>query len=236
MARRPGRGDLCEARLRIFRAARSWSARSASYQKAQARDAPTSRRCWPTARPTARCANWPRWSCPSVEERIEKLEHEIADPAPAEGRGRREERDPRNPRRHRRLGGGAFRRRPVPHVRALRRRRRAGRSRCCRRARARPAATRKSSPLISGTRRLLAAEVRIGRAPRAARSGDRGGRAHPHLGRDRRGAAGGRGHRHRNHGPRTSGSTRCARRAPAASTSTRPTRPCASPTCRPASW
>jgi peptide chain release factor 1 len=35
---------------------------------------------------------------------------------------------------------------------------------------------------------------------------------------------------------RTSASTPSARRARAASTSTRPTRPCASPTCRPASW
>ena len=41
--------------------------------------------------------------------------------AAAEGRGRREERHPRGPRRHRRRRGGAVRGRPVPHVPALRR-------------------------------------------------------------------------------------------------------------------
>ena len=48
---------------------------------------------------------------------------------------------------------------------------------------------------VSGTRRVRPAEVRIGRAPRAARAGDRGLGPHPHLGGDRRGAAGGRGGR-----------------------------------------
>ena len=45
--------------------------------------------------------------------------------------------------------------------------------------------------------RVRPAQVRVGRAPRAAHSGHRGGRAHPHLGRHRRGAAGGRGDRRR---------------------------------------
>ena len=40
---------------------------------------------------------------------------------PPQGRRRREERHPRNPRRHRRQRGGALRRRPLPHVPALRR-------------------------------------------------------------------------------------------------------------------
>ena len=46
-----------------------------------------------------------------------------------------------------------------------------------------------------GARRVRAAQVRGRRAPRAARAGDRGFRAHPHLGRHRRGAARGRGGR-----------------------------------------
>ena len=43
--------------------------------------------------------------------------------------------------------------------------------------------------------RLLAAQVRVGRAPRAARPGHRGAGAHPHLDGDRRGHARGRGRR-----------------------------------------
>ena len=46
---------------------------------------------------------------------------------------------------------------------------------------------------VSRPRRVRPAEVRIGRAPRAARAGDRGVGPHPHLGGDRRGAAGSRG-------------------------------------------
>jgi peptide chain release factor 1 len=49
-----------------------------------------------------------------------------------------------------------------------------------------------------GQGRVRASEVRIRRAPRAARAGDRGERAHPHLRRDGRRAAGGRRGRHRN--------------------------------------
>ena len=50
---------------------------------------------------------------------------------------------------NRRRRGGAVRRRPVSHVRQIRRGRRAGRSTCSRRAREPPAATRKSSPRSS---------------------------------------------------------------------------------------
>jgi protein subunit release factor A len=45
-----------------------------------------------------------------------------------------------------------------------------------------------------------------------------------------------RGHRGRDRRPEDLRSTRSARPAPAASTSTRPNRRCASRTCRPASW
>ena len=114
--------------------------------------------------------------------------------AAAQGRGRREERHPGNPRRHRRRRGGAVRRRSVPHVPAL-----------CRRARL---ALRGHGTLRDrhrrlqggdrhrlGPRRVRPAEVRIRRAPRAARAGDRGPGPHPHLGRNRGGAARGRGSR-----------------------------------------
>ena len=52
-------------------------------------------------------------------------------------------------------------------------------------------------------RRLQQAEIRERRPPRAARAGHRSERPHPHLDRDRRGAAGSRGSRHpdRRQGP-----------------------------------
>ena len=86
-----------------------------------------------------------------------------------------------------------------------------------------------------GRRRLLGLQVGVGRAPRAARARDRVAGAHPHLDDDGRGAAGGRGRRGAIEPPRTSRSTSCARRAPAASRSTPPTPRCASRTCRRAS-
>jgi peptide chain release factor 1 len=55
-------------------------------------------------------------------------------------------RDPRNPRRHGRLGGSALCRRPLSACTSATPPPTAGRSRCSRPARARPAATRKSSP------------------------------------------------------------------------------------------
>ena len=87
-----------------------------------------------------------------------------------------------------------------------------------------------------GQGRVRAAEIRIRRAPRAARAGDRGQRAHPHLGGDRRRAAGGRGGRHRDQAGGHPHRHHARLRAPAASTSTPPIRRCASPICRPASW
>ena len=76
-------------------------------------------------------------------------------------------------------------------------------------------------------RRLLGLQVGVGRAPRAARARDRVAGTHPHLDDDGRRAARGRGRRRRTSSPRTSRSTSCARPAPAASRSTRPTRRCA---------
>ena len=60
-------------------------------------------------------------------------------------------------------------------------------------------------------RRLRQAEIRIRRAPRAARARHRGAGPHPHLGRHRRGAAGGRGGRHRDQATTISRSTPCGR-------------------------
>ena len=88
---------------------------------------------------------------------------------------------------------------------------------------------------ITGQGRVRTAQVRIGRAPRAARARHRGQRAHPHLGRHRCRAARGRGrggrdqargHPHRHHARR--------RRWRPARQQDR-IRPCASRTCRPAS-
>ncbi len=110
--------------------------------------------------------------------------------AAAEGRRRRGQRHSRGAGGNRRRRGGAVRRRPVPHVRQIRRveglegrgfvgergnrRRLQGNRRRDRRP-----------------RRLRAAEIRERRPPRPARAGDRGAGAHPHLGGDGRGAAGG---------------------------------------------
>ncbi len=165
------------------------------------------------------------------QERLEKHMKVLLMPKDPE---RREEHPPRDPRRHRRRGGGAVRRRSVPHVHALRR--------------APPLGGRDPVELERVGRRhqggrgrhqrpgrLLAAQVRVGRAPRPARARHRGAGAHPHLDGDRGRHARGRGRRDRRSIPRTSRSTSCARAAPAASRSTPPTRRCASTTSRAAS-
>ena len=85
---------------------------------------------------------------------------------------------------------------------------------------------------IAGQGRVFEAQVRVGRPSRAARAGDRGAGAHPHVGVHGRGDAGSRSdRRHRRSIRPTCASTRSARPAPAASTSTRPIRRCASRTC-----
>ena len=71
---------------------------------------------------------------------------------------------------------------------------------------------------------------RVQRVPDTEASGP-----HPHLGRDRRRAAGGRGCRRRHQRGRSADRHAALAAAPAASTSTRPNRRCASPIFRPAS-
>ena len=88
---------------------------------------------------------------------------------------------------------------------------------------------------VHGRRRLAAAQVRGRPAPRAAGARHREPGPHPHLVGDRARAARGRRGRGRRSTTRTSRSTCSAPAAPAARASTPPTRPCASPTCRPAS-
>ena len=83
---------------------------------------------------------------PALEQRRDRARAGDPARAAAQGRDGRAQRHPRNPRRHRRRRGLAVRRRPVPHVRALRRQAGLeGRGRSPR-AKARWAATRKSSP------------------------------------------------------------------------------------------
>ena len=89
--------------------------------------------------------------------------------------------------------------------------------------------------LRSGERGLRRHALGVRRAPRPARPGDRGQRPHPHLRRDRGGAARGGGDRDRDRRERPAHRRRCAPAAPAASASTPRTRRCASPTCRPGS-
>ena len=90
---------------------------------------------------------------------------------------------------------------------------------------------------VEGPRRVLAAQVRIGHASRAARAGTPNRRAastpRPRRSRSSRS----RPTRRRSRSTRpTCASTPSAPRAPAASTSTRPTRRSASRTCPAASW
>ena len=128
--------------------------------------------------------------------------------AAAQGRGGCQGRDPGDPRRHRRRGGGAVRRRPLSHVPALcRAARLALRAAVGERHRARR--HQGGDRRDQGARRVPPAQVRGRRAPRAARAGDRGVGAHPHLGGDGRGAARGGG-----------GGRQDRRRAICASTST----------------
>jgi peptide chain release factor 1 len=96
-----------------------------------------------------------------------------------------------------------------------------------------PAATRKSSPMSGkGVFARLKYESGVHRVQRVPET--EGAGPHPHLGRDRGRAARSRGGRHRD--PRRGHPHRHLRAsAPAASTSTPPIRPCASPICRPAS-
>ena len=154
--------------------------------------------------------------------------------APAQGSQRRQEYLARDPRRHRRRGGGAVRVGSLSHVHALRRAptlegrglvhvQRLGR---------RPERSRRRRRRQG---RLRPAQVRIRRAPGAARAHHRGARAHPYL--DGHGGhharARGRGYQHRPQGSQDRGHAVWA--VPAASRSTPPTRRCASTTFPPAS-
>ena len=90
---------------------------------------------------------------------------------------------------------------------------------------------------VSGEGAWSRAQVRERRAPRAARARRPSPGPHPHLDRHGGRAARGRGGRRRHRRGQGPAHRRLARlRARAASPSTPPTRPCASPTCPPAWW
>ena len=112
----------------------------------RSRSSPTWRRCSPTRRPTARCGRWPRPICRQLEERIEALQQDIQHPAAAEGRRRRAA----TPSSRSAPAPAATRRRCSPATcsacTSAMPPARAGASRSSRPARARSAATRKSSP------------------------------------------------------------------------------------------
>ena len=130
------------------------------------------------------CANWPKRKSPAPAQRLERTRRRTARAPDSEGRARRRRPLPGSARRHRRRRSGDLRRRPVPHVRALRRapglegRSRIRQSRRTRRLQGNHRARRRP-------RRVFAAEVRIRHPPRAARAGNRIAGPHPHLGRDR---------------------------------------------------
>ncbi len=76
------------------------------------------------------CASSRRPSCPDLAASDGRLEAVDPAAAPAARSERQEEHDPRDPQRRGRRRGGALRGGSLPHVRALRRDARAGRSRC----------------------------------------------------------------------------------------------------------
>ena len=155
---------------------------------------------------------------------------------PAVRRGRRQRRLPRGQRRRRRHRGAGLGRDAAAHVHCAGPSSTATRSSGSRRARARrPASSRRrsrsSAPNAYG---WLKTESR--RAPAGAHLAVRQQRAAAHQLRLGLGLSGGRRqHRDRDQLDKDLRSTPTAPRAPAASTSTRPTPRCASPTCRPAS-
>ncbi len=153
--------------------------------------------------------------------------------AAAEGRGGRAQRHPRGARRHRRRGGGAVRRGAVPHVSALRRDPRLA-LRGDGHLRHRPRRLQGGDRRDHRPQRVRAPQIRIRRASRPARAGDRGVGPHPHLGRHRRRAARGRGSRHPDRRQGSAHRRLSAPAGPAASRSTPPTARCASPICPPA--
>ena len=180
---------------------------------------------------TPSCARWPRRRCARLDAELAERENAAQAPPAARRPQRPSQRGPRGARRHRRRGGGAVRRRAAAHVHPLRR--------------APPLARHRHRPLRGrdgrhqgggragrGRRRLLAAQVRVRRAPGAARARPprrRGGSTprrppwrccrRPRRSRSRCDAEG-PAHRHAS-----------APRARAASRSTPPTRRSASPTC-----
>ena len=170
---------------------------------------------------------------PDLTARRDALAEQGPAAAPAEGPQRRQERDPRDPRRHRRRGGRAVRRRDLPHVPEVRRSATAGSSRSCRPRRPRWAASRKSSPRSTARARTPSSSSNPASTassacprPRPRAASTPPPRRSPCCPRPRTWTSRSRTTR--------SWSTSIARAAPAARTSTRPTRRCASTTCRPA--
>ena len=186
---------LRDARQDLRRARRRSCVRTASTEPPSPR--PRRRAPSPRTRPTrrwrrtsARRPNAPRSGPPSSAAELEQL-------LVPEGPERRQGRDRRDPRRRRRPGGGAVGRRAVRDVPAPRGAP-AVEDRGARRRRPRTSAgSRRSSLEVRGQGRVLAAEARVGRPPRAARPRDRVPGPDPHLDRDGRGAARGRGRRGR---------------------------------------
>ena len=188
----------------------------------------------PTSRPRAGDPEL-RELVPELEERLARLEEELKlalverDPADAQGRDRR------GPPGRRRRRGGALGGR--------------GASACCTRYAERRGfkieelsanpneggGVKEVDVRGQGRRRVLGLQVGGRHAPRAARPGDRVAGAHPHLDRDRGRDARGRGGRGRDRREGPEDRRLPLDRARAARASTRPTRPCGSRTCRPAS-
>ena len=123
-----------------------------------------------------------------LDQRIVDAQRTDPTAAPAEGCRRREKRDPRNPRRDRRQRGGAVRWRPLPHVPALRRLQR-WKVEVLSESEGEAGGYKEIIAHVDGKGVFAQTEVRVGRASRSARAGDRGAGAHPYLGGDGRGAA-----------------------------------------------
>ena len=129
---------------------------------------------------------------PRVEPTEEQLKIFLIPTRPQRRQGRHRG----DPGRSRRRRGRPLRRRDAAHVPALRRAPRLEVARCSTSRAATLGGVKDATVTISGDAVYSLAQVRVGRAPGAARAGHRGPGAHPHLHRHRGGDARGRGRRH----------------------------------------
>ena len=148
-------------------------------------------------RPTPRCASTSTSEIATKEVAARRARRAAPRAARAPRPRRRQERDRRDPRRRGRRGGQPLGRRPLPHVRALRRASTAGRSRCSTSQPSDMGGFREITFVVKGDDAWSRLKHEAGPAPGAAGAGHREPGPRAHQRGDGRGAARGRGDRRR---------------------------------------